>query len=265
MSNVPKAMTIAGSDSGAGAGIQADLKTFAALEVYGTSVITAVTAQNTYSVTEIHELPVDVVVAQIDAVMEDIGTDAVKTGMLSNSQIIGAVAERVKALSMPSLVVDPVMVAKSGDRLLKKEATRSLIEDLLPLATVVTPNIPETEALVGYTVESEDDIQKAAREIARMGVGSVVIKGGHREGPAVDTLYYDGIFREFSSPRIESKNTHGTGCTFASAVAAYLARGRSVEQAVYHAKEYVTEAIRSAYSIGSGHGPVNHFHKFWER
>ncbi len=264
MSNVPSAMTIAGSDSGAGAGIQADLKTFAALGVYGTSVITAVTAQNTYSVTDIHELPVETVVAQIDAVMEDIGADAVKTGMLSSPEIIGAVAERVKALSMPNLVVDPVMVAKSGDRLLRKEAARSLIEELLPLATVVTPNIPETEALVGYAVESDADVQKAARDIARMGAASVVIKGGHREGPVVDTLYSDGVFREFSAPRIETKNTHGTGCTFASAVAAYLARGRSVEQAVYHAKEYVTESIRSAYSIGSGHGPVHHFHKFWK-
>ncbi|MFQ5933825.1 MAG: bifunctional hydroxymethylpyrimidine kinase/phosphomethylpyrimidine kinase, partial [Dehalococcoidia bacterium] len=186
MKKVARAMTIAGSDSGAGAGIQADLKTFAALGVYGTSVITAVTAQNTRAVTQIHELPREMVAAQIDAVMSDIGTDAAKTGMLSSSQIIEVVADRVKTLNIPNLVVDPVMVAKSGDRLLQEEATQALRDELLPLATVVTPNIPEAEVLVGYKLESMDDVYKAAREISKMGAANVVIKGGHREGPVTD-------------------------------------------------------------------------------
>ncbi|MFQ5873560.1 MAG: bifunctional hydroxymethylpyrimidine kinase/phosphomethylpyrimidine kinase [Dehalococcoidia bacterium] len=264
MNNVPRAMTIAGSDSGAGAGIQADLKTFAALGVYGTSVITAITAQNTLEVTQVLELPTDLVAAQIDTVMSDIGTDAAKTGMLSSSRIIGVVAERIKALGIPNLVVDPVMVAKSGARLLQEEAVQSLRDELLPLATVVTPNIPEAEVLVGYRLESMEDVYKAAREMAKMGAANVVIKGGHRPGPVTDVLYSEGIVREFTSPRVESENTHGTGCTFASAVAAYLALGREVEQAVYHAKEYVTEAIRAAFPIGKGHGPVHHFYRFWE-
>ena len=257
-------MTIAGSDSGGGAGIQADLKTFAALGVYGTSVITAVTAQNTLKVTQVLELPTDMVAAQMDAVMSDIGTDAAKTGMLSSSEIIATVAERVWSLNIPNLVVDPVMVAKSGDRLLREDAVQTLKEALLPLATVVTPNIPEAEVLVGYPLESMDDIYKAAREIAGMGAANVVVKGGHRPGPVIDVLYSQGMIREFSSPRVDSKNTHGTGCTFASAVTAYLARGREVEQAVYHAKEYVTEAIKAGYSVGAGHSPVHHFYRFWE-
>ena len=265
MQSIKRAMTIAGSDSGAGAGIQADLKTFAALGVYGTSVITAITAQNTLKVVQVLELPPDLLAAQIDAVMSDIGADAAKTGMLANSEIIGVVAERVRSLGIPNLVVDPVMVAKSGDRLLQEQAVQALREALLPLATVVTPNIPEAEVLVGYGIESMDDVHRAAREIARMGPANVVIKGGHREGPATDLLYSEGLVREFTSPRIESKNTHGTGCTFASAIAAYLAMGRSVEQAVYHAKEYVTEAIKAAYPLGRGHGPVHHFYKWWEQ
>ncbi|MEE9198437.1 MAG: bifunctional hydroxymethylpyrimidine kinase/phosphomethylpyrimidine kinase [Dehalococcoidia bacterium] len=263
MKSVRRAMTIAGSDSGAGAGVQADLKTFAALGVYGTSVITAITAQNTLRVTRVLELPTDIIAAQMDAVMSDIGTDAAKTGMLASSQIIGVVAERTRALSIPNLVVDPVMVAKSGDRLLREDAVQALRDELLPLATVVTPNIPEAEVLVGYPLESMDDTHKAAREIAGMGAANVVIKGGHRPGPVIDVLFSQGIVREFRSPRVESESTHGTGCTFASAVAAYLALGRSVEQAVYHAKEYVTEAIKAAFPLGTGHGPVHHFYRFW--
>ena len=261
--SVKRAMTIAGSDSGGGAGIQADLKTFAALGVYGTSVITAVTAQNTLKVTGIVEIPTDLIAAQIDAVIEDIGTDAAKTGMLPSPEIIDVVAEKIKAYTIPNLVVDPVMVAKSGDRLLREDAIQSLRDQLLPLAAVVTPNIPEAEVLVGYPLESMNDIHKAAKEIAAMGASNVVIKGGHLSGPAIDLLYYDGLTREFTQPRIETKNTHGTGCTFASAIAAYLAQDRSVEQAVYHAKEYVTEAIKAAYPMGSGHGPVHHFYRLW--
>ena len=260
---VPRAMTIAGSDSGGGAGIQADLKTFAALRVYGTSAITAVTAQNTLAVNGIAEIPADMVSAQIDTVMSDIGTDAVKTGMLAHSGIIEAVAERIQALDMPNVVVDPVMVAKSGDRLLREEAVDAYRTRLIPRALVVTPNIPEAEALVGFTIETDDDVYRAARAIANMGARNIVIKGGHREGPVTDVLYSEGQFHEFTSVRIESKNTHGTGCTFASAIAAHLARGCTVEEAVHHAKEYVSAAIEAAFPLGQGHGPLNHFHALW--
>ena len=256
-------MTIAGSDSGGGAGIQADLKTFAALGVYGTSVITAVTAQNTLSVDGITEIPAEMVSAQINTVMCDIGTDAVKTGMLAHRGIIEAVADRIEALQMPNVVVDPVMVAKSGDRLLREEAIDAYRTRLLPRALVVTPNIPEAEALVGFRVKSDDDALRAARAIVDMGATNVVIKGGHREGAVKDILYSEDGVHEFVSERIQSKNTHGTGCTFASAIAANLARGCSVELAVFHAKEYVAAAIETAYPVGQGHGPLNHFHALW--
>ena len=262
---VARAMTIAGSDSGGGAGIQADLKTFAALGVYGTSVITAVTAQNTLSVGGIAEMPADMVSAQIDTVMCDIGTDAVKTGMLAHSGIIEAVAERIEALQMPNVVVDPVMVAKSGDRLLREEAIDAYRTRLLPRALVVTPNIPEAEALTDMPIETDEDAVRAARVIADMGAKWIVIKGGHREGPVKDILYSKDGLREFVSKRIDSKNTHGTGCTFASAIAAHLARGCSVEKAVSQAKKYVSAAIEAAYPMGRGHGPLNHFHAFWDK
>ncbi len=260
---VPRAMTIAGSDSGGGAGIQADLKTFAALGVYGASVITAVTAQNTVSVNAIADISPDMVAAQIDAVMSDIGADAVKTGMLAHGGIIEAVAERIQALAMPNVVVDPVMVAKSGDRLLREEAVEAYRTRLLPLALVVTPNIPEAEALTGFPIETDDDALRAARTIAGMGARNVVIKGGHREGPVKDILYSAGEVREFTSERIQSKSTHGTGCTFASAIAAHLARGCSLERAVLRAKEYVSAAIEAAFPVGRGHGPMNHFYALW--
>lgn len=260
---VARAMTIAGSDSGGGAGIQADLKTFAALGVYGTSVITAVTAQNTLSVDGIVEIPADMVSVQIDSVMSDIGADAVKTGMLAHSGIIEAVAERMEALDMPNVVVDPVMVAKSGDRLLREEAVEAYRRRLLPRALVATPNIPEAEALTDMCIESDDDALRAARAIIEMGAKWVVIKGGHREGPVKDILYSEGGSREFVSERISSRSTHGTGCTFASAIAAHLARGFSVEEAVFRAKKYVSAGIEAAFPIGSGHGPLNHFHALW--
>ncbi len=256
-------MTIAGSDSGGGAGIQADLKTFAALGVYGTSALTAITAQNTVGVTGIHEIPIEMVAAQIEAVISDIGTDAVKTGMLSSSDIVETVSRELAHFRVDRLVVDPVIVAKSGDRLLREEALDALRRSLLPLATVVTPNIPEAEALTGMKIESGDDVRRAAEKIVGMRAKAVVVKGGHLPGLPVD-LFYDGReFREFSAPRIETRNTHGTGCTFASAIAAGLAKGMEVVDAVAGAKEYVTGAIRRSLNLGEGHGPLNHFYRTW--
>ncbi|MBI4282771.1 MAG: bifunctional hydroxymethylpyrimidine kinase/phosphomethylpyrimidine kinase [Chloroflexi bacterium] len=271
MPSVKRAMTIAGSDSGGGAGVQADLKTFAALGVYGTSAITAITAQNTLGVTAVLELPPELVAAQIDAILSDIGTDAVKTGMLANSRIIRVVADKLKehGLSNPSihsgqaLVVDPVMVAKGGDRLLQEEAVEALRSLLIPLATVVTPNLPEAAVLVGRSVDSLEDARQAARDIVAMGARSAVVKGGHLQGDAVDVFYDGRRLREFTAPRIDTTSTHGTGCTFASAIAAGLAQGMAVEDAVARAKEYVTEAIRNAFPLGGGHGPLNHFYKMW--
>ena len=260
----PTALTIAGSDSGGGAGIQADLKTFAALGVYGASVITAVTAQNTLRVTGVHEIPTDLICAQIDAVLSDIGADAVKTGMLSSTAIIEAVADKLAARASGPLVVDPVMVAKSGDRLLREDAVDALRTRLLPLATVVTPNIPEAEALTGRAIGSVDDARAAARDIVGMGAKAVVVKGGHLDGPPKDLLY-DGVrFREYAGARIETTSTHGTGCTFASAIAVGLAKGLSLEEAVGQAKAFVTEAMRRAFAVGQGHGPLHHFFALWD-
>ncbi|MCH7713581.1 MAG: bifunctional hydroxymethylpyrimidine kinase/phosphomethylpyrimidine kinase [Chloroflexi bacterium] len=260
---VPRAMTIAGSDSGGGAGIQADLKTFAALGVYGTSTLTAITAQNTLGVTAIHEVPTEIISAQIDAVLGDIGADAVKTGMLSSTAIIECVAEAMTRHQVQRLVVDPVMVAKSGDSLLREDAVGTLKALLIPLAAVVTPNIPEAETLTGSEITTPEDVRRAAQSIFDMGARGVVVKGGHLEGPATD-LFYDGSrFQEFTSPRINTANTHGTGCTFASAIAAGLAQDLDVIDAVAQAKEYVTEAIRHSFPLGQGHGPLNHFYKLW--
>ena len=260
---VPVAMTIAGSDSSGGAGIQADLKTFSALGVYGASTLTAITAQNTVAVTAVHELPTDLIAAQIEAVVTDIGVDAAKTGMLSSSAIVRVVASEVQRHGIENLVVDPVMVAKSGDPLLQQEAVDSVRTSLVPLATLVTPNVPEAETLAGHKIESDEDMREVARRIIGMGARAVVVKGGHREGPATD-IYFDGSnFTEFSSERFDTVNTHGTGCTFASAAAAGLAQGKSVLDAVAQAKEFVTEAIRNSYPLGKGHGPVHHFYRYW--
>jgi hydroxymethylpyrimidine/phosphomethylpyrimidine kinase len=262
---MPSVLTIAGSDSSAGAGIQADLKTFAALGVYGTSVITAVTAQNTSGVRSVHEMPAGIVADQIDAVVEDIRPDAVKIGMLASAPIIEAVAVKVKEHGLPNLVVDPVMVAKSGDRLLREDAVAVLRQLLLPLCAVVTPNIPEAELLAGRSIVSDEEARSAAKEIVALGAGAVVLKGGHRESAeAVDLLYDGSTFREYAAPRVATTSTHGTGCTFASAIAAYLARGEPLAEAVGHAKEYVTEALRHAYPIGGGHSPVHHFYRWWK-
>ncbi len=263
MERIPIAMTIAGSDSGAGAGIQADLKTFAALGVYGTSVLTAVTAQNTQGVSAVHEIPDSIIAKQIDSVISDISTKAVKIGMLSNSGIIRTVVGKIKDLNLPNLVVDPVMVAKGGDRLLQEEAIDVLRNELLPLAVVATPNIPETEALTGIRILSVSDARWAAEKIIALGAKNVVVKGGHLDGDATD-IFYDGMeFREFSTPRIETANTHGTGCTFAAAIAAGLAKEMSPIEAVAAAKEYVTQGIKFSFAIGRGHGPLNHFFDFW--
>jgi hydroxymethylpyrimidine/phosphomethylpyrimidine kinase len=251
-------MTIAGSDSGGGAGIQADLKTFQALGVYGASTLTAITAQNTVGVRAVHEIPTDVIAAQIDAVVEDIGVDAAKTGMLSSAQIIATVADRVRHWRLERLVVDPVMVAKSGDRLLREDAIQALIHDLLPLALVLTPNLPEAEVLLGRGIDTEDEIRQAARDILDLGPRAVVMKGGHRTGDATDILYDGRAFHTFEAERVDTPNTHGTGCTFSAAIAAGLARGEDVLDAVEAAKHYVDEAIRRARPLGSGHGPVAH-------
>src|SRR5499425_1132475 len=260
---IRKALTIAGSDSGAGAGIQADLKTFAALGVYGASVLTAITAQNTVGVTKIVDLESAMVGAQIDAVMQDIGTNALKTGMLSNAAIIQTVAAKIKQYKLSNLVVDPVMVATSGDLLLKKNAVAALRNRLLPLAAIATPNIAEAEALTALELNRSAAIEEAARRIVALGAKSVVIKGGHRRGPATD-IFYDGKkFLELKSARIRTRHTHGTGCTFSAAIAAHLARGYDLEQAVFRAKEFITQAIKAAFPIGSGHSPVHHFYRFW--
>jgi hydroxymethylpyrimidine/phosphomethylpyrimidine kinase len=263
MERVRTALTIAGSDSGGGAGIQADLKTFSALGVFGMSALTAITAQNTLGVTAVHEIPPEIVAAQIDAVVTDIGVDAAKTGMIANTEIIRVVAAKVREHGISTLVVDPVMVATSGDRLLREEAVEALRTELLPLATVVTPNLPEAEVLIGREIATLDAMREAAKAIVGLGVRSVVVKGGHLAGEAIDVFYDGDRFVELPARRIETTSTHGTGCTFASAIAALLARGEPLESAISGAKVYVTAAIERAYPIGHGHGPVHHFHRWW--
>jgi hydroxymethylpyrimidine/phosphomethylpyrimidine kinase len=263
MKAIPHALTIAGSDSGGGAGIQADLKTFAALGVYGTTVITAITAQNTVAVTKIAPLDPDLIAAQFDAIVEDIGVHAVKTGMLATAAIIETVAAKLRRHKLQNIVVDPVMVATSGDLLLRKNAIETLRSDLIPLADLVTPNIPEAEALTGMHIRTLKEIRRAAGRILDTGAHSVIIKGGHRRGPAVD-LYFDGKkFRELKARRIRTQHTHGTGCTFSAAIAAYLARGETLESAVVQAKTYITAAIRHSFPVGAGKGPVHHFYRSW--
>ena len=256
----PRALSIAGSDSGGGAGIQADLKTFAALDVYGTSVVTAITAQNTVGVRAVHDVPPETVAAQIDAVLEDIGADAAKTGMLSSAAIIGVVVERLRAHRLTRLVVDPVMVAKSGDRLLREDAVAALRDLLLPLAAVVTPNAPEASILAGLEVVDDASAREAARRIHAFGSGLVIVKGGHLGGARSDDVAFDGdSFEVLSAPRIDTSHTHGTGCTFSAAIAAELARGRSPLEAARAAKTFLHGAIEHAEPLGSGHGPLNHF------
>lgn len=253
-----RALTIAGSDSGGGAGIQADLKTFAALGVYGLSALTAITAQNTLGVRAVQELPPELVEAQIDAVLEDIGADAAKTGMLSSTPIIEATARCVRRWRL-RLVVDPVMVAKGGDALLQPEAVQTLSSVLFPLAEVVTPNLFEAEILTGQRIETLDDMRAAAQAIHALGPRYVVVKGGHRAAEPVD-VYFDGNhYAELRADRIPTQHTHGTGCTFSAAITAFIARGLPVAEAVEQAKHYITEAIRHAPGLGYGQGPVGHF------
>jgi hydroxymethylpyrimidine/phosphomethylpyrimidine kinase len=254
---VPVALTIAGSDSGGGAGIQADLKTFAALGVHGTSAITAVTAQNTVTVTDIHEVPVRVIRAQIDAVVEDIGVQAAKTGMLASAEIIEAVSAAIREHGIRNLVVDPVMVAKGGARLLHSDAIASLYRYLLPLAAVVTPNLPEAEVLLGRTLATLDDRRQAARDLVALGPRAAVVKGGHAGSDAVD-IYWDGVdLVELVGRRIDTKNTHGSGCVFSAAIAAGLAKGQDPQTAVRAAKAFINGAIEHSLELGKGHGPVN--------
>jgi hydroxymethylpyrimidine/phosphomethylpyrimidine kinase len=257
---VRAALTIAGSDSGAGAGIQADLKTFAALGVYGTSAITAITAQNTIGVTAAATLAADLVTAQIEAVVSDIRIHATKTGMLGTAAVVEAVAAAIEELELPLVVVDPVMVAKSGDRLLDDDGVRALCNELLPRALVVTPNIPEAEVLAGFAIRSLADVQEAARRIHRIGKAAVIVKGGHAVSETIVDVLYDGErFMEYRTPRLVTSNTHGTGCTFASAVAAHLALGHVLPDAVARAQSFVVGAIRHGPAIGRGHGPLDHF------
>lgn len=256
-----KALTIAGSDSGGGAGIQADLKTFQELKVFGMSALTAVTAQNTQGVQGVFPMEPEAVAKQIQSVGEDIGVDALKTGMLFNAEIIEAVSEKIKQFRWDKVVVDPVMIAKGGASLLQQEAVSAMKEHLLPVCLVVTPNIPEAEVLTGMSIRSMDDKKEAARRIHEMGAKYVIIKGGHDENTneSVDLLFESTGFELFSSPRMNTRNTHGTGCTFSAAIAAQLAKGVSVYEAVSVAKEFIQAAIGEPLSIGKGHGPTNHW------
>jgi len=257
--SVPKALTIAGSDSGGGAGIQADLKTFSAFRVFGMSVLTAVTAQNSLGVAGVHDLPPGFVALQLDTVLGDMGADAVKVGMLSTAGIVGAVAERLAAHGVERLVLDPVMVAKSGDPLLRPDARATLVERMLPRAYVVTPNLPEAEALAGIPVETERDMEEAARRIGRLGARHVLVTGGHLKDRATDILWDGRALTRFPGERIDSPNTHGTGCTYSAAIAAGLARGRELPRAIAAAKAYVTAAIRAGFAVGRGVGALRHF------
>ncbi len=254
------AMTIAGSDSGGGAGIQADLKTFAAHGVWGASAIAAVTAQNTTGVTAAFALPVEMIVAQIEAVASDMRIDAVKTGMLATSEVVTAVAGAIARLSLPNVVVDPVMVAKSGARLLQDEAVEAVRIKLLPRATVVTPNAEEAEVLAGIAIRTTAAAREAARRIHGLGARAVIVKGGHIPGDEVVDVVFDGeTFTDLRGPRVESRNTHGTGCTFAAALAANLARGETLVEAARRAKAYVEGAIRAGFPVGRGVGVLDHF------
>ncbi|NCA82021.1 MAG: bifunctional hydroxymethylpyrimidine kinase/phosphomethylpyrimidine kinase [Opitutae bacterium] len=263
-----RVLTIAGSDSGGGAGIQADLKTFAANGCYGMSVITALTAQNTQGVSGIHPVPVDFVARQLDAVLSDIGADVVKIGMLYSPELIETVARKLGEYRVSRIVLDPVMVAQSGDKLLQDDAIEALKKHLIPLAEILTPNIPEASALLGRKISVAGELPAAAEELAGLGCRNVLVKGGHLAGADSDDCLYLGDEKRiarFPGARVETRNNHGTGCTLSSAIAANIAKGDGVEAAVRHAKEYITGAIRAgaAYRIGHGHGPVHHFWRFW--
>lgn len=259
------ALTIAGSDSGGGAGIQADLKAFAANGVFGMSVITAVTAQNTVEVRSVQNIDSALIKDQIEAVLDDIPVDAMKIGMLSSAEIIVTIAETLKKYGHQKLVLDPVMISKGGHPLLAEEAIGTLKEVLIPLASIITPNIREAEVLTGLKISTHEDMKKACLAIKELGCLSILLKGGHIEGPA-DDLFFDGEeFHWIKGERIFTKNTHGTGCTLSSAIAAHLAKGTSELEAVKKAKQYITMAIRHSLPIGKGHGPTNHFYELYRK
>lgn len=254
------ALTIAGSDSGGGAGIQADLKTFSALGVFGMSAITAITAQNTLEVRSVQNADLNIIRDQIEAVFDDIEVDAVKIGMLGTAEIIQTVADCLNKYKPFHIVLDPVMVSKGGHHLLEREAVEELKRTLLPLSTIVTPNVPEAEVLSGMSIQSEPDMYEACRKIIMNGPKAVLIKGGHLEGDPNDLLYDGQDFHLFKGERIHTKNVHGTGCTLSSAIAANLANEKNLILAIEDSKDYITEAIAQSLDIGNGHGPAHHFH-----
>jgi len=266
--NYDKALTIAGSDSGGGAGIQADLKSFSANGVYGMSVLTAITAQNTLGVQGIHPVPDEMIARQIRSVFDDMGADVIKTGMLHSSGVIQTISRTLSGYSLPPLVVDPVMVATSGDKLLEDEAVQTMIEVMLPMATLITPNRPEAELILGTKISTFDQARQAAKDLAQTGAGAVLLKGGHAsEKEVLDLLYLpqkDELV-EMSFPRLDTNNTHGTGCTLASAIAAWLARGLPLKEATRKGLQYTHQAIEKGapYRLGKGHGPVHHFYQTW--
>lgn len=263
------ALTVAGSDSGGGAGIQADLKTFAALGIYGASVVTALTAQNTRGVQGVMDVPAEFVARQMDSVFSDLEVRAVKIGMLSTTEVIAAVADGLRRHGAARVVLDPVMVATSGDRLIAEDAVAQLREDLLPLSDVLTPNLPEAAALLGErAADNETEMAAQARRLLALGPRAILLKGGHAEGPeSVDLLVDRAGMRRLAAPRVATRNTHGTGCTLSSALAALMARGQSLHEAAEGAKAYLTAALRAAdeVGVGHGHGPVHHFHAWWGR
>ncbi len=263
---IPVALAIAGSDSGGGAGIQADLRTFAAFQVHGLSAITSVTAQDTSTVHDSEDISPSLVGRQIEAVMSDIGADAVKTGMLSSSEIIVTIVQKLSEFGVKRLVVDPVMVSTGGDVLIKNSAIETLKRELFPIALVITPNLHEAEVLVGRTLSDQADIERAAVELHGLGSFSVIIKGGHVQDTAKSSdLFFDGDrMRRFESPRLPSSNTHGSGCTFGAAITACLARGFNLEESILEAKHFVTKAIEHSYPLGHGNGPLNHLYRFWK-
>lgn len=266
MNTTPIALTIAGSDSGGGAGIQADLKTFSALGVYGTSVITAITAQNTRAVTAVQLLPSDLIRAQLQAVFEDLPPHAIKTGMLGNAAIIAAVAAFLRTYRDIPLVIDPVMVAKSGDTLLQDEAIDALRRELLPMAHLITPNLPEASVLLGRNITTRAHMPQAAEDLLALGARAVLLKGGHLCDTHSDDFFMDAQqHRWLTAPRHASRNTHGTGCTLSAAISAHLAKGQPPAAAVANSKAYIQAAIAAADTlhIGQGHGPVHHFHAWW--
>ncbi len=268
MKSHPRALTIAGSDSGGGAGIQADLKTFSALGCFGMSAVTALTAQNTQVVTGIFPVPPEFIAQQIDAVVDDIGVDTVKIGMLHSPEVIKAVAQKLMEKKCPNIVLDPVMISKSGDKLLQDDAVTALKEHLIPLATIITPNLPEASVLLNRSVETFEDMPQAVKDLAKLGCNNILLKGGHlTDNNSCDILYQtnNDYMLELPGERINTPNSHGTGCTLSSAIAANLAKGVNLKAAVKNAKAYIIGALKAGaeYKTGKGHGPVHHFYDLW--